>query len=259
MRDAAAVLNRQETSRRFAGWASRIGEAIMDRYYAHDEGAFGSQTANVMALQFGVVPDAEKSRVVDALIHDIRRRDVHLNTGIMGVRYLFEVLSRFGHGDTALALMHQDSYPSFGDLIRRGATTLWEYWGEERHDQVLGPRSLNHPMMGGFDNWFYNTLAGIRPDPIRPGFQHFFLVPHPTPGLSCVRAHYDCPYGRIVSSWRFGEGTFEWNVGVPEGTQATIILPFSDRTQRLEPGTYEIAVKQGHGNPVPDEPGLAGP
>lgn len=240
MRDAAAALLRQGESTRYAGWASRIGEAIIDRYYVRDDGTFGSQTADVLALQFGTVPDGEEPRVVEALVHDIRQRDMHLNTGIMGVRYLFEILTRYGHGNIALALMHQDNYPSFGDLIRRGATTLWECWGEERHDLVHGPRSLNHPMMGGFDNWFFNTLAGIQPDPMNAGFRHFFLTPYPIPGLDWVRVHYDCPQGRIVSDWRSSDGAFEWKAVVPQGTQATATLPFTGRIQLLEPGTHKL-------------------
>jgi len=163
-----------------------------------------------------------------------------LNTGIMGVRFLFEVLTRHGCGELALALMHQDSYPSFGHLIQRGATTLWECWGEAMHDQTDGPRSLNHPMMGGFDNWFYNTLAGIQPDIEQPGFKHFFLKPHPIPGLDWVQAHHDCPHGRIVSNWQCADGRFEWEIVVPSGSTATVTLPNVHDVRTLASGTHRI-------------------
>ena len=240
MRQVAERLERPEMAERYERWNSRIRDAVLARYYSPDDGSFGSQTADAMALQFGLVPEGEESRVVESLVGDIREHDIHLSTGIMGVRYIFEVLTRHGHSELALDLMHRDSYPSFGYLIRRGATTLWESWGEEEHDETHGPRSLNHPMMGGFDNWFYNTLAGIRPDPTHPGFERFLLSPHPIRGLDRVDCYYDCPHGRIVSNWEFEGQSFEWDVEVPEGTTATAELPLSGEVRTLSPGTHRI-------------------
>ncbi len=240
MARTAPLLDKQQETARYESWRLQIRDAVIDRYYDRENGTFGSQTADVMALQFRVVPDGDEDRVVASLVHDIRERDGHLNTGIMGVRYLFEVLTRHGHGELALAIMHKDSYPSFGNLIQRGATTLWECWGEAGHDATDGPRSLNHPMMGGFDNWFYNTLAGIQPDSRQPGFKHFFLKPHPIPGLDRVHVHHDCPQGRIVSEWACTNGCFEWTVEVPLGSTATATLPYTGDVRKLQPGRHQI-------------------
>ncbi|MDP7396247.1 MAG: family 78 glycoside hydrolase catalytic domain [Lentisphaeria bacterium] len=240
MARTAARLEKQPEADRFESWQAQVRDALIGRFYDRQTGSFGSQTANVMALHFGLVPDGEEDRVADSLVRDIRERDTHLNTGIMGVRFLFEVLTRHGCGELALALMHQDSYPSFGHLIQRGATTLWECWGEAMHDQTDGPRSLNHPMMGGFDNWFYNTLAGIQPDIEQPGFKHFFLKPHPIPGLDWVQAHHDCPHGRIVSNWQCADGRFEWEIVVPSGSTATVTLPNVHDVRTLASGTHRI-------------------
>jgi alpha-L-rhamnosidase len=194
-----------------------------------------------MALHFGLVPTGEEMNVLDSLVRNIREtHKLHHTVGIMGLRFLFEVLARHGHGDTALALIHQNTYPSFGDLIGRNATTLWEYWGDPEVDKTHGPRSLNHPMMGGFDNWFYNTLAGIRPDIEHPGFRHYFLEPHPIPGLDWISAHYDSPQGRIVSEWQYTDRRFEWKVIVPQGSSATATLPLSCGVRELKSGTYRI-------------------
>ncbi|MFX0099628.1 MAG: family 78 glycoside hydrolase catalytic domain [Candidatus Hodarchaeota archaeon] len=244
MSSAASVLNKPEKAECYASWAAQIKDSVISEYFDHDEGSFESQTANAMALAFGIVPTGEESRVLDALIADIRNNDTHLSTGIMGVRFLFEVLTHHGHGNLALALMHQDTYPSFGYLISRGATTLWEHWGEEEHDIHHGPRSLNHPMMGGFDNWFYNTLAGIRADPKQPGFKHFFLIPHPIIGLNWVRCHYECPFGRIESNWELKNEVFEWTVVVPQGTRATVTFPFSQKVQKIESGRHKLADRE---------------
>ncbi len=240
MSSAARVLGLPDAAGRYAAWASMIKEALMKEFYDPEHGTFGSQTADAMALHFEIPPADQEARVLNALVGDIVKRSTHLNTGIMGIRFLFEVLTRRGHGELALALMHQDSYPGLGDLIRRGATTLWEYWGELALDKKLGPRSLNHPMLGGFDNWFFNTLAGIRPDPANPGFRRFLLEPHPIRSLEWVRCRHESPYGRILSEWNDDGTTFEWTVAVPEGSVAGARLPYSGNAIELQPGRHRL-------------------
>lgn len=238
MAQIADVLGYRNDADRYHEWEARISEAFQARFYDTVNHTFGSQTADAMALHFQLVPPGEKKAVINSLEKNIRETNAcHQTVGIMGLRFLFEALTRNGHGDTALALMRQDTYPSFGDLIKQGATTLWEYWGEAEVDKFEGARSLNHPMMGGFDNWFYNTLAGIRPDPGHPGFKHFFLEPYPIPGLTWVRSYHDSPQGRIVSEWNCDNRHFEWNITIPRGSTATVTMPYSSRTRELGPGT----------------------
>lgn len=240
MSQISSVLKLPNKAKEYNLWAKHIKESVIDKFYNRDLGTFGSQTANAMALSFKIIPTGEEEHILKALIADIKNRDNHMNTGIMGVRFLFEVLTQYGYGELALALMHQNTYPSFGDLILRGATTLWEYWGEKEHDINHGARSLNHPMMGGYDNWLFNTLAGIRADPEKPGFKHFYLTSHPLSGINWVKCHYTCSYGKIESNWKFTNGEFEWNVFIPQGTSATVTLPFSHNIQKLESGKHKF-------------------
>jgi alpha-L-rhamnosidase len=242
MARAAHALGRSEDAARYDAWAVQIRAAFQARFYDRAHHTFGSQTADAMALRLGLVPPGEEADVGNSLEQSIRERHhLHHMVGIVGLRFLFEALTQCGHGDTALALMHQDTPPSFGDLIGRGATTLWEYWGEPEVEKAEGPRSLNHPMMGGFDNWFYHTLAGIRPDWEYPGFTHFFLEPHPIPGIDWVRAHHDSPHGRIVSHWQSDDQGFAWQVVVPPGSTATATLPYARQVRTLEPGTHQLS------------------
>ena len=47
-------------------------------------------------------------------------------------------------------------------------------------------------MFGSVDAWFYNTLAGIRPDPEKPGFEHIIIKPYNYPrAFSCKRCSTD--------------------------------------------------------------------
>ncbi len=236
----AAHLGRERAAARFAAQAEQAARAFVGHFYDAGRHTFGSQTADAMALAFGLVPAGDEDAVAASLADDIRRRDLHATVGIMGVAVLFEALTRHGHGELALELMHQDTYPSFGDLIARGATTLWEYWGEAEVDARHGRRSLNHPMMGGYDTWFYATLAGIRPDWDAPGFRRVRLEPHPIRGLNRVTAHHDSPHGRIVSAWRMDGDRFRWTVALPAGTRGTAVLPFSGERVTLNGGSEVV-------------------
>lgn len=235
----AAALNDANGAEKYRVWRENIAAALTASFYDWARGSFGSQTANAMALAFNVLPE-EGPRILEALVNDIRERDNHMNVGVMGVRFILEVLTRGGKGELALALMHQNSYPSFGHLIEGGATTLWECWGEKEHNGTHGPRSLNHPFMGGYDNWFLNTLAGIQPDREHPGFRRFLLQPHPVKGLEWVRCRYECQYGPIESNWRVQNGEFVWDVLVPEGTSAAAMVPYSKKAVELGTGTHNF-------------------
>ena len=73
----------------------------------------------------------------------------HLSTGSLGTKYLFEALSQTGHSDVACKVLTQTSYPSYGYMLREGATTIWERW--ERLENV-SMNSHNHSQMCDFDS-----------------------------------------------------------------------------------------------------------
>jgi len=160
----------------------------------------------------------------------------HHSTGILGLRHLFWALSKYGHGDVAMTVLHQTDYPSIGHLFALGATTLWEWWSEPDIEQQEGPRSCNHPMQGGFDAWFFSGIAGIRPSEDAPGFQRIVLMPHLLPGLQWVRASYRSIRGLIVSEWRQGEEYLHWKIALPANTEALVYLPTTDANAVTESG-----------------------
>ena len=57
-------------------------------------------------------------------------------------------------------------FPSYGYQVACGATTLCEDWdGPNPEHPVM---SQNHFMLGGAEEWFYGSLAGIRVDASLP-------------------------------------------------------------------------------------------
>lgn len=218
-------LGRSSLAAQYVDWAKRIHAALIDRFFDSATGSFGSQAADAMALRLGASPVGQEQRIADALARDIRQRQMHLNVGIMGVRFIFEALSRFGHGDLAFELMHQTTYPSFGNLIERGATTLWEWWGEPEFEQSCGPRSMNHPMFAGYDNWFFNTLGGIEPTEDQPGFERFTVTPLLPTDLTQVAVWHESPRGRIEATYRRDGRSIHWRLMVPPDSTAQLTWP----------------------------------
>jgi alpha-L-rhamnosidase len=78
---------------------------------------------------------------------------------------------------------------------------------------------------GNLDAWFYQTLAGINYDPLRPGFKHIIIRPHLPADLTWVRSHFDSPFGRIGSEWKRKGDRLTMHVTVPPNTTATIYVP----------------------------------
>lgn len=241
MSRTAALLGRDADASRYADWPEPIADAVRGKWYDPDAGSFGSQTADAMALAFDVAPRGDDQRVAAAIARDVEQRDDHLNVGIMGTRFVLETLTRYGHGQVALRALHNDSYPGFGDLINQGATTLWEWWGERSDRWMSRPRSMNHPMFAGYDNWFYNTLAGIQIDEDHPGFERFTVRPHIVPGIDWVEAHHDSVRGRIAVRWARQGNLIAWRVQVPEDSRALVVLP-DGQEKPLGPGVCEGVV-----------------
>jgi len=121
--------------------------------------------------------------------------------------------------------MRQEDWPSFGYLFRLNATTLWEYWGEPETDQADGPRSHCHPMMGGFDAWYYQGLLGINPDPENPGYKKILFRPQFLFGLEKVSGWYDAPAGRIECSWEKQGNEVKLRLKLPPNTTGEWQLP----------------------------------
>jgi alpha-L-rhamnosidase len=69
--------------------------------------ASGIQTELALPLWLGIVPDNARAAVTEALVKDVvDTHDVHVSTGIIGTRALFEALSMNGRTDVALQVLN---------------------------------------------------------------------------------------------------------------------------------------------------------
>lgn len=199
-----------------------------------------TQTADVLALAFGLLPDPLVKSAAQQLADRIAKKGYRMATGFLGTKSLLPVLSANGHHDLACRLFQSRKFPSWGYEVSNGANSVWERWDSftQEHgfnglsgDQNAAMNSFSHYSFGAVTEWMFRSLAGIDTD--GPGFKQVIIRPGPpTPGsnpdhppINWVKASYGSPRGKIVSEWKRGSDHFELTVIVPANTSATVYLP----------------------------------
>jgi alpha-L-rhamnosidase len=183
----------------------------------------GTQTGYVLALQFGLAPAEQRDDLIANLVDDIMvKHNGHLSVGLIGMQWLMQTLTDAGRPDVAWTIATQTTRPSWGYMLSKGATTIWERWDYDTRDPGMNSEALLI-QAGNLDAWFYQTLAGIRP--AAPGFKKILIQPTVVGDLTWVKAHFDSPYGRIVSDWKIEGGQLKMDVTIPANTTATIVVP----------------------------------
>jgi alpha-L-rhamnosidase len=162
----------------------------------------------------------------------------HLTTGFLGTPFLMFVLDQNGRSDLAFRLLLSDTYPSWGYMVNKGATTWWERWNGDTGDPSMN--SYNHYAFGAVMAWVYRRAAGIDTDASGPGFHHITIQPHFDTALPRLHVEYDSAYGTIVSDWQQSKNRF--TVTIPANTTATVILPLN-RTENIGSGTHTYTIQ----------------
>ncbi len=218
MAKVALLLGRQKDAARFLLLAANIRQAFRKKFISQDGTVMGNcQTSMACALYQGLVSDEEKPNVFKKLVEQVELKNRHIDCGILGAKYVMHTLTEYGRADLAYAIATQTDFPSWGNWIRQGATTLWETWN--------GDASRNHHMFSDISAWFYRGLAGLRPDPECPGFKHIIIRPAPVAGLEYSGASHESPYGHVSANWRVDGIRFVLEVSVPANCTATVTMP----------------------------------
>ena len=234
---AASLTGNDADAHKYANLAAGIKKAFNEKFYHPDTGLYGngSQTSLGCALYQGLVEPENRPRVLNNLVADVEKQNNHIDTGILGAKYLLNALTENGRADVAYRIASQRDLPSWGWWIEQGATTLWEQWN--------GAESRNHIMFGDISAWFYKALAGINPDPAAPGFKHIIIRPNIVGNLTSAEATYDSVRGRIVSDWKIKQARFNLTVTIPANTTATVYLPTAAVERITEGGKPAIKAR----------------
>lgn len=196
------------------------------------------QAHTVLALAFGLLPEADRQRAADRLARDVAERGDHLTTGALATKYLLPVLTDWGHADRAAAVALQPTFPSWGFWVEQGATSLWEHWRPES-------RSRGHYFLGTIDDWLFSHVAGL--EPAAPGWRRARIAPRVLGhGIGRAAASVATPYGELAAAWRIDGAEVALTCHVPVGVTANVELPGLRTT--LGAGSHELraTVANGH-------------
>ena len=228
MAKTAQLLGQEADANQYRALRASI-ETAFNREFVTPNGriAGNTQTAYVLALQFGLLPPEQRAQAARRLADDIRQRDTHLSTGFLGTSYLCHVLSDNGNLNLAYALLEQASYPSWLYPVTLGATTSWERWDNIRPDgslQTPNANSFNHYAFGAIGDWLYRVVAGINLAPEQPGYQRIVFKPRPGGSLTSAAARLVSSHGLIESRWTLTGRTLNLDLALPANTEGVVYL-----------------------------------
>lgn len=228
----AEVLGHHEEATHYRSLHAAIGAAFRAEFVGSD-GRIpdGTQTANILALRFGLLHDDEIPLAQRALCDDVERRG-HITTGFLAVAHAYPALAEAGRPDLALRSLLSTESPSLGAQIARGMTTIgehWSAWGED--GELLDPwmNSFNHFALGSVARWVYESVAGIAP--AEPGFYSIRIEPVTEGPIGESRLAFHSPRGPIGCSWKRDQKAFELEIDIPANTRAVVRMPGREPTE----------------------------
>lgn len=237
---AARVLGKAEEAEKYEALHTRVRNAFRKEYMTGSGRVLSeTQTAQVVALTFGLCEESERPVIARHLAERIRADKNLLTTGFVGTPYLCPALSENGLNEYAYTLLLSTGRPSWLYAVDRGATTIWERWNGIDENGDFGPvsmNSFNHYAYGSIAEWMYRYVAGINPVEAAPGFKKVRLAPLPSDQLSYARASIRTPYGMLSSGWKYEDGLLTFEAEVPFGAEAEILLPYAEGAAVTENG-----------------------
>ena len=263
----AKELGKVEQEKRFRGWADRIYVVYNKHLLVTDKKKYpyafytsrdtpGVQDRNMVAqafaLQFQLVPEEHIADVQAAFLADCEEAGNRIQAGEIGLKYLWNTLADVDRPDIVLEMARQEEHPSYMRFLRRGETTLNEFWQD-------ACRSKCHDMLGTIYEWFYEAVLGLKCE--TDAYRTFTIKPPLKSEFRHIKGDVECPYGKIeVEYSRDSETTMK--ITVPTSTIGYLVLPqdgsevdvtrlqeeqktVTERGRRvvLKPGRYELVLR----------------
>jgi len=232
MAEMAGAIGRDAEAGRYRALRERIGAAFADAFVSADgRVTSGTQTAYVLGLHMGLVPEGLRAAAAAELARAIERAGGHLTTGFVGVGYLLPVLSSTGQDELAYRLLAQRTRPSWRFMLDQGATTIWERWdGCTPEHGFASPamNSLNHYSLGSVGEWLYRFVLGIEPAAGAAGFGRLTVRPHAGGELDWAAGSYHSVGGPIRVRWQRSGGEFGLDLELPPNSTASVRVPSAD-------------------------------
>jgi len=232
--DMAKATKRDAALARYTTLSANIKTAFA-KAYVQPDGTVGndSQTSYILALHFDMLPSDLHDAAAAKLKANIIRRGNFLTSGFIGTAYSLDALAGAGYPETVYDLLLRTQYPSWGYMVVKGATTIWERWNGDVGDVAMN--SYNHYALGAVTGFVFRRIAGI--DAIEPGFKVFAVNPMLDARVKSGGGDYDSILGRLATDWSQGsDGEFSMKVTVAPNAKAHVHLPVAPGAKIREGG-----------------------
>ncbi len=224
----AHVLGDAETERRLTERAEAVKQAFAYEFIAPSGRlVYDDQTSYALAFLHDLIPEGKREAAKRYFRATIARSEGRIGTGFIGTPALLPALVKIGEYELAAAMFLQEEVPGWLYQIKHGATTIWERWDAIRADgKMFDPamNSYNHYAYGSVCQWLFEGLAGFRPDPDEPAFNHVIFEPLVVPALAPLKATHDSLAGRVEAGWQVDGDKVTYEIEIPEGAHGSLRL-----------------------------------
>lgn len=211
---AERILGFSEKVKKYESRGKEILKAV-NRAYLHEQGEKvyyeeNTQTANTLALAFGICPTDKREAVFHSLVSDIESRNT-LGVGVVANMWIYLLLSEFDRNDLAFRLLTDPSVR--GASLLNMANRLKNETLNESFENTRD--SLNHAFLGGgAASWMYRSLMGICHE--TAGFSSFDLKPYFPASMNSLNMSLDTPHGSVSLVWSRSGSTLNITVTAPD-------------------------------------------
>ncbi len=198
-----------------------------------------TQTAQCMAIEYGLLNDAEQEKAFQVLLDIINEADGHLDTGCLGARIIFHVLAKRGYAELAYNMIVRPDYPSYGHwVVHEDCTALFEAFQKETDM----PNSKNHHFFGDISSWFFKYVTGVKINPDATDAKKIEISPNFISTLTHAEGYQYHMGGKLECAWRQTETGYTLTVALPKTCHGTLVLPHG---YALENGEERTALTTG--------------
>lgn len=224
----AVVLGEPTIIAKFQERAERIRAAFQEEFItSRGRLVYDDQTSYALAILNDLIPAHLLEAAGRNFRSAIERTGGRIGTGFIGTPAVLPALMKIGAPDLASDVFLQEDVPGWMYQVKQGATTIWERWDAIKSDGTLfdpAMTSYNHYSYGAVCGFLFEYVAGIAPDPVRPGFDHLLLRPQVLPRLGRIRACYQSKAGAVEAIVSVNGDKATYEVTIPDSATATFEL-----------------------------------
>lgn len=229
-----ALANKVSTAINKRMWDERRG-VYVDSVYKDQPSRRVSQHSNGVALLFDIAPPERAARILSAILDEGRlkvnpdvattmpwdiefdeEKDIILASPYF-MHYVLRGLAHAGAFDRAFPLLRR-----WGDMLKKGATSIWETWqGVDSPGHGWGV-SLCHGWSATPTYDLSTEVLGVMPT--KPGFEEFRIEPI-SGHLGWADGVFPSVKGDIPVSWKRSPSSFSLQTTAPPQTRAELAVP----------------------------------